>query len=176
MLVEAGETGFTPNGEQFAEINGSDLSRNTPIPPIAANLVRLMEQAREVRQEQGYTEFYPQWWMYTKSLEVAVEMGDRNDEVRHTIADISTAYGVAAYAQFTPRQKDQFRENLRLDRRELSISSVTLNEQQREILSHIGTATNTPIDPDQEEYQYATILTQPEITEEELEQDPRYNT
>src|SRR5947199_7187208 len=131
MVVE-GE--YRPGGEQFAEGKGSDLSRNTPLPPIAANLVRLMEQAREERQAQGYTEFYPQWWMYTKSLEVAVEMGNRNDEVRHMIADISTAYGIAAYPQFTPRQKDQFRENLRLDIRDLNIGSVTLNERQREIL------------------------------------------
>ncbi len=165
-----------PEGEHFAGESGSDLARNIPLPPIAANLVQLMEQAREARQEQGLTEFYPQWWMYTRSLEVAVEMGERNDEVRHMIADISTAYGIAAYPQFTPRQKDQFRQNLRLDIRDLNIGSVTLNERQREILIQIGTATNTPIDPDQAEYQYATILTQPDITEAEMEQDPRYNT
>jgi len=173
MLVEGD---YRPGEEQFAESNGGDLSRNAPIHPIAANLVQLMEQARQNRERQGLTEFYPQWWMYTKSLEVAVEMGERNDEVRHSIADISTAYGIAAYAQFTPRQKDQFRENLRLDIRDLNIGNVTLNEQQREILTQIGTATNTPIDPAQEEYHYYTVLNQPDITEEEMEQDPRFNT
>jgi hypothetical protein len=165
-----------PGGEQFAENTGSDLARNTPLPPIAANLVQLMEQARAARQEQGLTEFYPNWWMYTNIVEVTAEMGGRNDVVFEALFDVSRAYGIAAYQQFTPRQKDQFRENLRLDIRDLNIGSVTLNEQQREILTHIGTATNTPIDPDQVEYQYATILTQPDITEEEMEQDPRYNT
>lgn len=173
MVVEAG---FTPNGEQFAESTGSDLARNTPLPPIAANLVRLMEQAREARQEQGLSEFYPQWWMYTNIVEVTAEMGGRNGVVFDALFDVSRAYGITAYSQFTPRQKDQFRENLRLDIRDLNIGSVTLNEHQREILTHIGTATNTPIDPDQAEYHYATILTQPDITEEEMEQDPRYNT
>ena len=55
MIVEADR----PNREQFAESTGSDLSRNTPLPPIVANLVQLIEQAREARQAQGLTEFYP---------------------------------------------------------------------------------------------------------------------
>ena len=194
----------------FGETSGSDSSKNVVITPIAANLVRLMAQARQDVERRGSTEFYPQWWMYdkisqvvsfysphwrrrvqseefqrfaqrlginTSNINLRSEISDEElEERQHFFRDIATAYGIAAYSQFTPRQKDQFRENLRLDSRELNISSVTLNEQQREILSHIGTATNTPIDPDQEEYQYATILTQPEITEEELEQDPRYNT
>lgn len=165
-----------PEIEHFAERSGGDLARNTPMPPIAANLVRFMDQAREERQRQGYTEFYPQWWMYTKMLEVAVEMGDRNDEVRHAIVDVHRAYGIAAYSQFTPRQKDQLRQNLRSNITTLNIGSVTLNEQQRELLTQIAIATNTPIDPDQEEYQYSTVLMQLDIAEEEMEQDPRYNT
>jgi len=196
--------------EQFVESTGSDLARNTPLPPIAANLVRLMEQAREERQEQGYTEFYPQWWMYTKGLELVndyspywrrrvqsegfqrlaqkegIHVEDINlrseisdeglEERQQFFRDIATAYGIAAYAEFTPRQKNRFREELREDIQDLNIGNVTLNEQQRELLTQIGTATNTPIDPDQEEYHYYTVLTQPDITEEEMENDPRYNT
>jgi hypothetical protein len=162
--------------QQFGERSGSGEARNTVIPPLAANIVRLMEQAREGVRRRGFTEFYPQFWMYDKILEVSVEMGDRNAEVRNAIADVSTAYGIAAYPQFTPRQKDQLRTNLRQDIRRLHIGSVTLNEQQRELLQHIATATSTPIDPDQTEYEYTTILAQLEITAEEMERDPRYNT
>ena len=146
------------------------------MPPIAANLVQLMEQARQAREMQGLTEFYSQWWMYTKSLEVAVEMGNRNNEVRHAIADVQTAYGIAAYQEFTPRQKNRFREVLREDTHRLNNGSVILNEQQRELLTQIAIATSIPINPEQEEYHSSTVLAQPEITEEEIEQDPRYNT
>jgi hypothetical protein len=162
--------------QQFGERSGSGESRNTVIPPLAANIVRLMEQAREGVRRRGFTEFYPQFWMYDKILEVSVEMGNRNAEVRNAIADVSTAYGIAAYPQFTPRQKDQLRTNLWRHIRTLHVESVTLNGQQRELLYHIATATNTPIDPDQTAYEYNTVLTQPEITQEEMEQDRRYNT
>ncbi len=162
--------------QQFGERSGNSESRNTVIPPLSTNIVRLMEQAREGVRRRGFTEFYPQFWMYDKILEVSVEMGDRNAEVRNAIADVSTAYGIAAYPQFTPRQKDQLRKNLWQDVRTLNIGSITLNEQQRELLQHIATATNTPIDPDQTEYDYSTVLTQPEITKEEMAKDPRYNT
>jgi hypothetical protein len=204
------EREYRPDGEQFAESTGSDLARNAPMPPIAANLVRLMEQAREERQRQGYTEFYPHWWMYTKSYEVVAEyspawrrrvqsegfqrfaqnaginiedinlrseISDEELEARQQFfRDIFTAYGIAAYQEFTPRQKDRFREILREDITEFNIGNVTLNEQQRELLTHIGIATSTPIDPDQETYHYYTVLTQPDITEEEMKQDPRYDT
>ena len=162
--------------QQFGETSGSRESRNTVIPPLAANIVRLMEQAQEGVRRRGFTEFYPQFWMYDKILEVSVEMGIRNAEVRNAIADVSTAYGIAAYPQFTPRQKDQFRTNLRQDIQTLNIGSVALNGQQRELLQHLTTATNTPINPDQAEYDYNTVLAQPEITEEEMAKDPRYNT
>ena len=204
MIFVEGEN--RPGGEPFAEGSGGDLSRNGPMSPIAANLVRLMYQAQEARQAQGYTEFYPQWWMYTTSYEiiseyspswrrrvlsgaletegittdtidVRPELSDQDLEARQQFfRDIFTAYGIAAYSQFTPRQKDRFREILREDITEFNIGNVTLNEQQRELLTHIGIATNTPIDPDQETYHYYTVLTQPEITEEEMELDPRYDT
>ncbi|SRR6266487_688828 len=162
--------------QQCGERSGSGEARSTVIPPLAANMVRLMEQAREGVRRRGFTEFYPQFWMYDKILEVSVEMGKRNAEVRNAIADVSTAYGIAAYPQFTPRQKDQLRTNLRRDIRTLHMGSVTLNKQQRELLQHVATATNTPIDPDQAAYDYHTVLTQPEITKEEMAKDPRYNT
>jgi hypothetical protein len=162
--------------QQNGERSGSGEARNTVIPPLAANIVRLMEQAREGVRRRGFTEFYPHFWMYDKILEVSVEMGERHGEVRNAIADVSTAYGIAAYRQFTPRQKDQLRTNLRRDRQTLHIGSVTLNEQQRDLLQYVATATNTPIDPDQSEYDYSTVLAQPEITKEQMEKDPRYNT
>src|SRR5258708_28540974 len=50
----------------FGETSGSDQSKNTVISPLAANLVRLMEQARLARERRGFAEFYPPFWMYDK--------------------------------------------------------------------------------------------------------------
>src|SRR5207245_3297819 len=105
------------------------------------------------------------------------EISDEGLEERQQFfGDIATAYGIAAYRQFTPRQKHRFREILREDITNFNIGNVTLNEQQRELLTQIATANNKPIDPDQAEYHYYTVLTQPDITEKEMEEDPRYFT
>lgn len=187
------------------------LSGGAVMSPLVANLVGLMEQAQQARERRGlFTEFYPQFWMYDKIVEVAgdyspswrryvqSEEGSRSlreeginpdnintrdeisdaglEERQQFFSDIATAYGIAAYDQFTPRQKNRFREILRNDITVLNIGDVTLNEHQRIVLSQIATTTNTPIDPTQETYHYYTILQQPNITEKEMEQDPRYNT
>jgi hypothetical protein len=170
------ERGEGKPSQPIWEQSGSGEATYAIIPPLTANIVSSLEQAREGVRRRGFTEFYPQFWMYDKILEVSVEMGNRNDEVRNAIVDVSTAYGLAVYPQFTPRQKDQFRENLRQDIRTLNIGSITLNDQQRVLLQHIATATDTPIDPDQTEYNYNSVLSQPEITEEEMKKDCRYNT
>lgn len=75
-----------------------------------------------------------------------------------------------------PRQKDRFREELRDQIRVENIGNVTLNEHQRQVLTQIAQATETPVNPDQETYHFYTVLKQPEITEEEMEQDQRYST
>jgi len=194
----------------FGETSGSDSSKNVVITPIAANLVRLMAQARQDVERRGSTEFYPQWWMYdkisqvvsfnsphwrrrvqseefqrfaqrlginTSNINLRSEISDEElEERQHFFRDIATAYGIAAYSQFTPRQKDQFREELREEITELNFGNVTLNEQQRELLRDITTATNTPFNPNYEEYHFATVLNKPDITEEEMQEDPRYDT
>jgi len=92
------------------------------------------------------------------------------------LSDIATAYGIAAYTQFTPRQKDQFRKELREQITVENIGNVTLNEHQRLVLTQLAAATETPVKPEQETYHFYTILQQPDITEEAMEQDPRYST
>lgn len=88
--------------------------------------------------------------------------------------EINWAYGIAAYPQFTPMQKNSFRDNLQRWKKNINIDSVTLTEQQRQVLSQIATATETPIDPDQQEYRFSTVLQQPDITDEEMIKDPRF--
>src|SRR5579872_1073594 len=110
-----------PGAEQPARLplggerKGSDQVGSTIINPIAANIVRLMEQAQQTRERHGFSEFYPQWWMYNKILEVEVEQGhgENKPELVSFLSDMKTAYGITAYAQFTPRQKNRFREILR---------------------------------------------------------------
>src|SRR5207248_3133907 len=53
-------------GNTSGERRGSDQSKNTLISPLAANLIQLMEQARQARERRGFTEFYPPFWMYDK--------------------------------------------------------------------------------------------------------------
>lgn len=111
------------------------------------------------------------------TLNLRSELNDGElQERQQFFSDIATAYGIAAYAQFTPRQKDQFRKELREDITNFDIGNVTLNEHQRQVLSQIATATSIQIDPTQETYQYSTILQQPNITKEELENDERFTT
>jgi hypothetical protein len=194
------------NGER----RGSNLPGNQIISPLAANLIRLMEEAREQVLRRGSTEFYPPFWMYDKILEIVndysphwrsrvqtedfkrfaqkvgkniedinlrPELSDEElDQRQHFFSAIQTAYGIAAYPHFTPRQKNRFREILREDIRELNIGNVMLSEQQRQVLTQIAAATGTPIDPDQETYHYHTVLRQPDITEQEMREDPRYGT
>ncbi len=197
-------------GNSSGEQRGSDQSKNTLISPLAANVVRLMEQTRQAIERRGDTEFYPQFWMYDKILSIVNdyspdwrrrvqsegfrrfaqktrnnindinlrgELSDNELEERQQFfRDIATAYGIAAYSQFTPMQKDQFRDELKEDLRNSNIGTVILTEQQRVVLQHIATTTNTLVDPDQEEYDFDTVLIQPEITEEEMDEDPRYDT
>jgi len=166
-------------GEQFARQEQGAAEQQFALGnpfDFVAGIRALMEQAREGVQRRGFSEFDPPFWMHDKLIEVAGEMGDRNDEVRRAIYELSTAYGIAAYSQFSPMQKNRFRENLRSQIRARNIGSVTLSERQRELLGYITAATDTPFDPNQTEYQYSTVLTQPDITEEEMEEDPRYNT
>jgi hypothetical protein len=175
--------------------------------PLALELVRLMEQARQkVLRRSEYSQFHPPFWMYDKisymvidysphwrrrvlsgaleregintdDIDVRPELSDQDLEARQQFfSGIATAYGIAAYQQFTPMQKNQFREELRGDIREFNIGNVTLTEQQRVVLQHIAEATNTPINPEQETYHYYTVLQQPDITEEEMREDPRYGT
>ncbi len=181
------------NGER----QGSDVQANALISPLAANLIHLMEQERQrVLARSEYSEFYPQWWMYDKISNIASDYSPRwrrqvlgeKEALRHELSNeelderqqffrgIQIAYGIAAYPQFTPRQKDAFREELREDIRDFNIGNVTLSEPQRQVLSIIATATETPIDPDQETYHYYTVLQQPDISEKEMEEDPRYDT
>jgi hypothetical protein len=174
--------------------------------PLARNLIGLMEQARQARERRGFTEFYPPFWMYdkisymvidyspdwrrrvlsgalereginTSNIDVRPELSDQDLEEREQFfRGIAKAYGIAAYSQFTPRQKNVFRDELRKNIRNLNIGNVTLTEQQRVVLQHIAEATNTPINPEQETYHYYTVLQQPDITEEEMREDPRYGT
>lgn len=195
-----------PVYQQFGERSGNALSGSAVMSPVVVNLLGLMEQARQTVERRGFTEFYPPFWMYDKLLEVAAEYSpawrervksesfqrfaqkvgintdniNTRDEIsdegleerQQFFGDLATAYGIAAYSRFTPRQKDRFRQYLR----ELNIGSVTLSERQREVLGYITTATETPFNSNQTEYEFATVLTQPEITEREMEDDPRYNT
>jgi hypothetical protein len=138
-------------------------------------------------------EYSPEWrrWVQSEagqrqSQEMGIDTNDINP--RNEISDeglaerqdffraIKWAYGIAAYPQFTPRQKDAFRGELRDWIRVADIGSITLNEHQRQILSHIAAATDTPIDTDQTEYHFYTVLRQPDITEKEMQEDPRYAT
>ena len=197
-------------GNSSGERRGSDHSKNTLTSPLAANLVSLMEQARQNVLQRGSSEFYPQFWMYDKisgivndyspdwrrrvqsegfrrfaqrtginihDINLRSELSDNELEERQQFfRDIANAYGIAAYLQFTPMQKDQFRGELRENIRYSDIANVTLTEQQRVVLQYIASATDTPVDPDQEKYSFDTVLTQPEITEEEMLKDPRYDT
>ena len=197
-------------GNSGGERGGSDQSKKTVISPLAANLISLMEQARQNVLQRGSSEFYPQFWMYDKissiindyspdwrrrvqsegfrrfaertginidDINLRSELSDNELEERQQFfRDIATAYGIAAYSQFTLMQKDQFRGELRENIRYSNIANVTLTEQQRVVLQHIASATDTPVDPYQEEYCFDTVLIQPEITEEEMLIDPRYDT
>jgi hypothetical protein len=188
------------------ERRGSDLSGNAVMPPLVMNLVRLMEQARQEVLRRGSIEFYPPFWMYNKiaeitndysphwrrrvlsgaleqegintgNIDIRPELSDQDlDERQLFFGDIAKAYGITAYSQFTPRQKHRFREELREDIREFNIGNVILNKQQRKVLVYIATATNIPINPDQETYHYYTVLQQPDITEKERKEDRRYFT
>src|SRR6266496_983698 len=131
-------------GNSSGERRGSDQSKNTLTSPLAANLVRLMEQARQAIERRGFTEFYPPFWMYDKigevigdysphwrrrvinekealqkegidtdNINLRPELSDEELEERQQFFwDIQRAYGIAAYSQFAPRQKNVFREEL----------------------------------------------------------------
>ena len=53
-----------------SQCDSSRIGMATVINPIAASLVRLMEQARQDVEKRGSTEFYSQWWMYDKISQV----------------------------------------------------------------------------------------------------------
>jgi hypothetical protein len=195
-------------GNCSGERSGSDQPKNEVISPLAANLVRLMEQARQAIERRGDTEFHPPFWMYDKissivndyspdwrrrvisrkeslqkeginsdTINLRTELSDEElEERQYFFEDIQWVYGIAAYPQFTPRQKNVFREDLQGWQDVVDIRSVTLNEQQRTVLAQIASATHTPIDPDQEEYSFDTVLSQPEITKEEMRKDHRFYT
>jgi hypothetical protein len=97
-------------------------------------------------------------------------------ERQQFFSDVATAYGIAAYDQFTPRQKNRFRKELRDQIKVENIGNVTLSEHQRQVLAQIAVATETPVNPAQETYHFYTILQQPDITEEAMRKDPRYST
>ncbi|HLW02686.1 MAG TPA: hypothetical protein VKT82_28790 [Ktedonobacterales bacterium] len=203
---EPGGTGAAGNGER----RGGDLSGGAVLSPIATDLVRLMREAQQTRRGRGFTDFYPQWWMYSQIVEGANDYSPRfrrrmqsesgrrglrkagiNPDVlnsRQNISDgelrerqrffstIASAYGIAAYDQFTPRQKDQLRKELREQITVEGIGNVTLSEHQQQVLAQIASATETPVHPDQTTYHFYTVLQQPDITEEAMEKDPRYST
>src|SRR6266536_2251161 len=111
-------------GNSSGERRGSDQSKNTLTSPLAANLVRLMEQAQQAIE--------------TDNINLRPELSDEELEERQQFFwDIQRAYGIAAYSQFAPRQKNVFREELQQDRRELNIGNVTLSEPQRQVLIQI---------------------------------------
>ncbi len=140
------------------------------------------------------SDYSPEWRIYVQSEEgkrglqkagintdninLREKISDEGLEERQQFfRDIKWAYGIAAYLQFTLRQKDVFRENLRGWIQVVpNIGNVALNEQQRTVLTQIASATNTPVDPDQKIYHFDAVLSQPEITEEEMDEDPRYDT
>ena len=193
-------------GYRSGERRGSIQQGGAVMPPLARNLIGLLEQERQrVLSRSEYSQFSPQWWMFNKILEVGndysphwrrrvlsgelekegIDVGNINvrpelsdqelDQRQRFFTDIQTAYGIAAYPQFTPKQKNRFREELREEIRDFNIGNVTLTEQQRVVLQHIAAATNTPIDPHQETYHYYTVLQQPDITKAEMRADPRYS-
>jgi hypothetical protein len=196
--------------QQFGEPSESGQQENAVINPIAANLVRLMEQARQARERRGFTEFYPPFWMYDRiglvvaeyspswrrrvqseefqrfaqkeginidDINLRSEISDEGLEERQQFfSSIQLAYGIVAYPQFTPCQKNVFREELRETIRISNTGNVNLNEPQRELLTQIAIATKTAIDPDQGMYDFDTVLKQPEITKEEMLENPRYDT
>ncbi len=198
-------------GNSSGERKESDQSKNALISPLAANLVRLMEQARQERERRGFTDFYPPFWMYdridivrqdyspkwrihvqseefkrfaqreginTDNINSRNELSDEELVERQQFFKVTQwVYGIAAYPQFTPAQKNEFRKELRRAT-ELCIipDHLTPTELQRQLLTDITTATNTLFNPDQEEYHVSTVLNQPEITEEEMLEDPRYGT
>ncbi|HEU5376682.1 MAG TPA: hypothetical protein VFV38_14700 [Ktedonobacteraceae bacterium] len=111
------------------------------------------------------------------SINTREEISDEGLQEREQFfRDIATAYGIAAYAQLTPRQKGQLRKELREEIAVSNADTITLNEHQRQVLSQIASATETPLNPQQETYQYSTILQQPDITAEEMEKNPGYST
>ena len=139
-------------------------------------------------------DYSPEWRMHVQS-EAFSRFAQRtgvnpdNIQLRNELSDdelaerqqfftvVQWVYGIAAYPQFTPAQKNEFREELKRAR-ELGIIPDQLipTEPQRQLLTDITTATNTQFHPDQEEYHVAMVLNQPEITEEELVEDSRYDT
>ena len=129
-------------------------------------------------QSEGFKSFAQRAGINTDTINLRNELSD--DELverQQFFRVVQWVYGIAAYPQFTPAQKNEFREELRRSiERGIIPDQLTPTELQRQLLTDITTATGTPFNSDQEEYHVSTVLNQPEITEEEILEDPRYDT